>query len=65
VHVQRRGLKVAKFWLEPVLLKRSGGFSAVEIRRIEALVSEHSTLLLGEWHEFFRQSTDRPDSTER
>jgi hypothetical protein len=36
----------AKFWLEPVRLERSRGFSRVEIGRMERLVAE--------WHEYFR-----------
>jgi hypothetical protein len=39
VHVQRDNGS-AKFWLEPVRLERSKGFSASEIRRIEDVVEE-------------------------
>jgi uncharacterized protein DUF4160 len=39
VHVDRDEGK-AKFWLEPVRLERSRGFSRVEIGRIERLVAE-------------------------
>ncbi len=35
VHVEREH-KVAKFWLDPVRLARSGGFSRKELGRIEA-----------------------------
>jgi hypothetical protein len=37
VHVERDD-KVAKFWLSPVRLERSGGFSRREINRIQDLV---------------------------
>lgn len=36
VHVERED-KVAKFWLDPVRLARSGGFSRKELRKIETL----------------------------
>ncbi len=53
VHVERDD-KVAKFWLDPILLKRSGGFSRSEIGRIQKLVSVHRKKLLEAWNEYFR-----------
>lgn len=53
VHVERED-KVAKFWLEPVRLQRSGGFSRPEIGRIQKLVSTHHKELLEAWNEYFR-----------
>jgi hypothetical protein len=35
-------------------LQSSGGFSRVEINRIERLVSEHQRELLEAWNEYFR-----------
>jgi hypothetical protein len=52
VHVERQNA-AAKFWLDPVRLERSKGFSASEIRRIEGMVEENRTLLLRAWHEYF------------
>ena len=52
IHVQREK-KVAKFWLDPVVLERAGGFSRVEINRIMKLVQEHRERLLEKWYEFF------------
>lgn len=52
VHVERDDC-LAKFWLEPVRLQRSGGFSSSEINRIEKLVSDHATQLLDRWNEYF------------
>ncbi len=40
VHVQD-GDKLAKLWLEPVLLAGSTGFSPHELTRVQALVAEH------------------------
>lgn len=52
VHVERED-KVAKFWLDPVRLARSGGFSRKELRRIEALLREHEAELIEAWNEYF------------
>jgi hypothetical protein len=53
VHVQDAE-KLAKVWLEPVLLAASTGFSPPELTRIRTLVAEHRDTLLEAWHEFFR-----------
>ena len=52
VHVERDE-SVAKIWLDPVRLERSGGFSAKDVRRIEQMISEHNRLLMDAWNEFF------------
>lgn len=52
VHVERDDL-VAKFWLVPLRLDRSGGFSRTELGRVEALVREQRTALLEAWHGYF------------
>jgi len=52
VHVER-GDNVAKFWLDPVRLQRSGGFRRTEIGRIEKLIEEHRLALLEAWHAYF------------
>ncbi|MFA5891999.1 MAG: DUF4160 domain-containing protein [Actinomycetota bacterium] len=52
VHVQREKM-VAKYWLNPVRLERSGGFGRVELRRIEALIEAEAASLLRRWDEFF------------
>jgi hypothetical protein len=52
VHVQRERYK-AKFWLSPVRLQQSGGFSRSEIYRIQRLVEENQEKLLRGWNEFF------------
>ncbi len=43
---------VAKFWLGPVRLARSGGWGA-EGRSIERLVSAHAAELLEAWNDNF------------
>ena len=52
VHVRREKM-VAKFWLDPVVLERAGGFNRVELNVIAALVQKHRQRLLESWHEFF------------
>jgi len=53
IHVERDD-NVAKFWLDPVRLQSSGGFSRMEINQIEKLVIEHQHDLLEAWNEYFR-----------
>jgi len=52
IHVER-DVKVAKVWLRPVRLERSGGFSRREINRIQKLVEENVEALLRIWNEYF------------
>lgn len=52
VHVGRDDCE-AKFWLDPIMLRRSHGFAAHEIMRIERLVADNHNRLLDSWHEFF------------
>jgi hypothetical protein len=54
IHVERERA-VAKFWLEPITLERSWGFSAHELRRVEELVGDNAESFLEAWHEFFRR----------
>lgn len=52
VHIERDD-KVAKFWLEPIRLHTSGGFSREEIRRIHRLVQSHTDELKEAWDAYF------------
>lgn len=52
IHVDRDD-QSAKFWLDPVALARNLGFSPAELRRVQRLVAENSTLLLEKWYERF------------
>jgi hypothetical protein len=52
VHVERDDCE-AKFWLDPVRLERSHGFSRKEINRVRELIAEHREQLLESWNEFF------------
>ena len=44
---------VAKFWLDPVVLERAGGFNRAELNEIAKLVYEHRETFLERWYEFF------------
>jgi len=52
VHIERDA-RIAKFWLTPVRLQDSGGFSRVELRKLERLVEQHLEDLVRSWDEFF------------
>jgi hypothetical protein len=52
VHVERENNR-AKFWLDPVRMQNSGGFSGIELSRISALIDENRDLLLRAWDEYF------------
>jgi hypothetical protein len=52
VHVERDDA-IAKFWLSPVRLAKSGGLRPSEIRSVEALVAENVVRLVEAWNEYF------------
>jgi hypothetical protein len=52
VHVERED-KLIKFWLDPIRLQYSSGFSRSEIRRIERIIQEQSVQLLEAWNAYF------------
>jgi len=54
VHVEHEDNK-AKFWLDPVRLQNSGGFSRTEITRIQKIVEENQDELLRKWDEYFNE----------
>lgn len=45
--------KVAKFWLDPIMLQSSGGFSRVEISQIYKIIEKYQTQLKEAWNEYF------------
>jgi hypothetical protein len=53
IHIERDD-DIAKFWLKPVRLQSSGGFSRAEIARLTALVAEHQNELLEAWNAYFK-----------
>ena len=43
----------AKFWLDPVRLERSRGFSAKELNQIQEIILDYHETFLERWNEFF------------
>ncbi len=52
IHVERDE-QLAKFWLEPVRLHSSRGYSRRELSHIQRLVEEHRPQLVRSWNEYF------------
>ena len=52
IHVER-DRNIAKFWLDPVRLQKSGGFNRKEINKIYKLIIENQEKLLRSWDEYF------------
>jgi Domain of unknown function (DUF4160) len=50
VHV-RRERKVCKFWLEPVAVSSSNGFSAKELNRIRKIAFDNQDRIVEAWDE--------------
>ena len=45
--------RIAKFWLNPIRLARSGGFNRAELSEIESHVATNSLVLQEAWNEYF------------
>lgn len=52
VHVVRDN-RVAKFWLRPIRLQKSGGLHQAELRRIQRIIEDNQTLLVEAWNDHF------------
>ena len=52
IHVQRDKL-LAKFWLDPVSLARSVGFSAQELKKLLEMTEANQQTFRESWNEFF------------
>jgi hypothetical protein len=52
VHIDKAG-STAKYWLSPVALARNIGYSAKELREIEAKVAQEAAAFLEAWREHF------------
>jgi hypothetical protein len=53
IHV-RRDEKVAKFWLNPIRIEKSSGFSRSELRDFQAVIKEHQRDLAEKWNDYFQ-----------
>ena len=54
VHVERDD-HVAKFWLDPVRLEKSGGFRRPELARVADMIEEHQAGIIEAWNEYFNR----------
>ena len=52
IHVAHEN-NVAKIWLDPVKIQRSGGIKRSQIRGILRIIQENHILLLEAWDEYF------------
>ena len=52
IHVERDDCE-AKFWIDPVRLERSRGFSGKDLNRIQEIIQDNQATLRGSWNEFF------------
>ncbi|MBX3730353.1 MAG: DUF4160 domain-containing protein [Candidatus Sumerlaeia bacterium] len=52
IHVERDDC-VAKYWLTPIRLQRSGGFRPSELNKIGPIIESKHAFLLRCWHEYF------------
>jgi hypothetical protein len=52
IHVERED-KVAKFWLIPVRLQKSGGFESSELAKLQRITEEYKQKLLKAWNDYF------------
>lgn len=52
IHIQKAE-KYAKFWLQPVQVAESIGFTNKELRQVLNIIIEHSPLFLEAWHGHF------------
>ena len=52
MHIERDD-KIAKFWLNPVRLQKSGGFDRVEIGKIQRIIEDNCKVLTEAWNEYF------------
>jgi len=54
IHVEKDDA-YAKFWLKPIRLAKSKGFSATDLGRIRGIIEQYRGLFDRRWHEFFAE----------
>ena len=52
IHIERED-RIAKFWIDPIRLQKSGGFGRKEISNIHRIIREHHTQIAEAWNEYF------------
>jgi hypothetical protein len=51
IHVERED-NIAKFWVDPVRLQKSNGFSRHELNRISKIIEENKSEIMEAWHDY-------------
>jgi uncharacterized protein DUF4160 len=52
IHVEHEN-RIAKFWLDPIRLQKSGGFNRAQINKIQKIIEENCEKLVEAWNEYF------------
>lgn len=52
IHVEQAE-RVAKYWLDPIVLTKSRGFRSSELTEIHAIIKSNEQLFLEKWNEYF------------
>jgi len=52
IHVEQDN-RIAKFWLDPIRLHKSGGFNRPQINKIQKIIEENCEKLVEAWNEYF------------
>ena len=52
IHIED-GRKIAKFWLDPILMEHNKGFRRHELQQIYRIILENQILLIKAWNEYF------------
>ena len=52
IHVKREKF-TAKFWLHPIRLQKSKGFSGYDLRKIQKLIEQNKEIFKEKWNEYF------------
>lgn len=52
IHVERED-NIAKFWLEPIRISSSGGFSRAELGKIREIIEERQSRFVEAWNDYF------------
>jgi len=52
IHIEHDD-KTAKFWLSPIRLHRSNGFSSNELNKIQHIIQKYENTLIEAWNDFF------------
>ncbi len=52
IHVKQER-RIAKFWIQPVVLSKNKGFAGHELNQIASIIAKNEKRILEAWHEHF------------